>query len=348
MRFPWQTEVRAATDYDAVIVALLQKQASGGGSGVAPTAGASLEAGAGLYGRSLATARVGGPPLIASALTPATLQLIGRTMIRAGDLVLLIDIGPAGLQFLPATSCNVTGGPDPATWVYDLQLAGPTSTLHYRGLSGDSLLHFRYATFPGQPWRGIAPLSVAHLAGRLSAETLNSLADEMSGPVGSFLPVASQTQEQMTKLRTDLQAPRGRMFATEAGDHGLGPAASPQTEYTAKRFGPNPSQSVPLLMPQIRTEVMSALGVHSSLFDSADSAALREGLRQFLHTSLTPLATLIESELRAKLSPDITLDFTNLMAVDVQGKARSFQSMVGGGMDIERAAALSGLLVPID
>ena len=202
------------------------------------------------------------------------LQLIGRTMIRSGELVMLIDVGPAGLQFLPATSCNVTGGPDPATWVYDLQLAGPTSTLHYRGLSEDSLLHFRYATFPGKPRQGVGPLQVAHLAGRLSAATLNTLADENSGPTGSFLPVATQTEAQMAALKADLGAPRGRMFATEAGDHGLGPAAAPQTEYTQKRFGPNPSQTMPLLMPQIRTEVMSALGVHSALFDVADSAAL--------------------------------------------------------------------------
>jgi len=43
--------------------------------------------------------------------------------------------------------------------------------------------------------------------------------------------------------------------------------------------------------------------------------------------------------------PAITLDWEELRASDIQGSARAFQSMVGGGMPIERAAALSGLLV---
>ena len=73
---------------------------------------------------------------------------------------------------------------------------------------------------------------------------------------------------------------------------------------------------------------------------------LREGLRQFLHTSLSPMAAIIENELQRKLDPGITLGFTNLMAVDVQGKARSLQSMVNAGVELERAVILSGLLVP--
>ena len=40
----------------------------------------------------------------------------------------------------------------------------------------------------------------------------------------------------------------------------------------------------------------------------------------------------------------VTLGWDALMASDVQGRARAFQSMVGGGMDVARAAGLSGLL----
>ena len=44
----------------------------------------------------------------------------------------------------------------------------------------------------------------------------------------------------------------------------------------------------------------------------------------------------------------VTLDFTALGSSGVQARARAFQSMVGGGMDLERAAALSGLLIEDD
>ena len=40
----------------------------------------------------------------------------------------------------------------------------------------------------------------------------------------------------------------------------------------------------------------------------------------------------------------LALDFSSLFASDITGRARAFGSMVNGGMDIERAAGLSGLL----
>ena len=42
--------------------------------------------------------------------------------------------------------------------------------------------------------------------------------------------------------------------------------------------------------------------------------------------------------------PGLALSFDRLFASDVTGRARAFASMVNGGMDIERAAGLSGLL----
>ena len=40
---------------------------------------------------------------------------------------------------------------------------------------------------------------------------------------------------------------------------------------------------------------------------------------------------------------DLALNFDALFAADLSGRARAFQSMVGGGMDVAKAAALSGL-----
>ena len=44
----------------------------------------------------------------------------------------------------------------------------------------------------------------------------------------------------------------------------------------------------------------------------------------------------------------MSLSFDSLMASDIMGRARAFQSMVGGGMEIERAASLSGLMMTED
>ena len=68
-----------------------------------------------------------------------------------------------------------------------------------------------------------------------------------------------------------------------------------------------------------------------------------------LHGVVSPIGRLVQEELREKLdAPGLTLNWSALSASDLQGRARSFQSMVGGGMPLERAAALSGLMLPED
>ena len=70
---------------------------------------------------------------------------------------------------------------------------------------------------------------------------------------------------------------------------------------------------------------------------------MREAWRLALFGVLSPLGRLVETELRAKLG-DVTLDWSELRASDLSGRARAFQSMVGGGMDVSKAAGLAGLM----
>lgn len=53
---------------------------------------------------------------------------------------------------------------------------------------------------------------------------------------------------------------------------------------------------------------------------------------------------MVALELSEKFETDVTLSFDRLFAADLSGRARVFQSMVGAGMDINRAAALAGLM----
>ena len=72
-------------------------------------------------------------------------------------------------------------------------------------------------------------------------------------------------------------------------------------------------------------------------------------MRRYLHSTLSPIARIVASECAVKLdTPGLTFDHSNLFASDLSGRARAFQSMVGGGMDITKAAALAGLMVDDD
>ena len=53
---------------------------------------------------------------------------------------------------------------------------------------------------------------------------------------------------------------------------------------------------------------------------------------------------MVASELSVKLNTPIRLDWEELRASDIAGRARAFGTMVTGGMDLDKAAALSGLL----
>ena len=117
------------------------------------------------------------------------------------------------------------------------------------------------------------------------------------------------------------------------------------TDLVPKRFGAAPTEHLVDLFKHSSAEVCAACGFNPSLFVSGDSASLRESWRLALFGVVSPLAVKVEAELTAKLETDVTLGFSEMKASDVQGRARAFQSMVGGGMEVERAVALSGLLM---
>ena len=57
-----------------------------------------------------------------------------------------------------------------------------------------------------------------------------------------------------------------------------------------------------------------------------------------------PLAKIVSEELTDKFEAPISLSFDGLFAADLAGRARAFQSLVNGGMAVEKAAALAGLM----
>ena len=75
----------------------------------------------------------------------------------------------------------------------------------------------------------------------------------------------------------------------------------------------------------------------------------RESYRQALFATIAPLGRIVETELRAKLDdPAISIGWEELRASDISGLAQAFQSMVGDGMSLDGAAALSGQMVTDD
>lgn len=221
-----------------------------------------------------------------------------------------------------------------------------------------SVLHFKWGTDPAQPWRGISPLAAVAETSRLLAESTAHLADEASGPRGSLIPLGvdpgddDETTSPVAKLQEAIGALRGGAALVEStrnmGD-GL-PVGSPTGDWKPNRLGANPPDSLVDLSDKAALAVLAACGIPPELMSgNSQGTVSREAFRRFLHATVTPLLDAMAAEAAHKLAePSLAFDTTGLHAADVQGRARAFQSLVGGGMDIERAAGLSGLLVSDD
>ena len=346
-----ELETRADTSYTDALVAALQRNAQGRvANPSSPTATAALETCSGLIGRAFAAAEITGPEIIASALTPETMTLIGRSLIRKGEILFQIDTSTGRLQLIPAMSHSIAGGPDPESWEYDLTLGGPSETVSL-SLPAASVLHLRYASDPETPWRGTGPLQVAYLAGELSAETVKALADESSGPRGSFLPIPGTDGDDDTvdKLKGDVRNANGSLLIVESmADDFQGGGNAPSGDWVAKHFGPSPSSAMIDLMQAIKVEIYAACGIPPGVYVTGAAASIREAWRLCLFSTIGPLGRIILTELRAKLDTDLDVGWDELRASDVQGRARAFQSLTNGGMDIMAAIRASGLLVSDD
>ena len=346
MKFwPFGTKLETRDDsYSDTLIAALLSRAQGKALAV-PTATAALEACAGVVGRGFAASEVSGPDSLTRALTPGCLELVGRSLVRRGELVLLIDTSSGSLRLIPAETHDVEGGPDPSTWTYRLTLGGPSRTVTYDFVPAASVLHFRYAVDASTPWRGNSPISVAHLAGRLASETVNALANESSGPIGRLLGIPVDGADATVEgLKADIKNAAGRVALLETGDWGNA-GGDTKVDLKTERFGAEPPASLVQLVTIASQEVYSACGLNQALWGGSQAAAVREAWRLCLFGVLSPLGRMVESELQDKLEDTVTLSWQELRASDLSGRARAFQSMVGGGMAVADAVAVAGLMV---
>ena len=309
---------------------------------------AAAEICAGLWSRAFASATVEPATLATRAVTPDTLAMIGRSLIEVGECCFELRIDAGVLRACPAGSFAITGGMDPAGWMYELTIPGPSKTTVKRARS-EAVMHFRYGVSPREPWRGVSPLRRASETSSLLGNMERRLREETGGVVGHVIPTPSANpDDDYSDLKGDLKALAGNFALvpsmTDGGWSDPGRGNSPKSDWGVQRIGANPPQSIDMLRSNAALHVLAACGVPLTLLERSDGTAMREAWRQFLHGSVAPVARTVEAELSDKLNIRVSLNFDALFASDLSGRARAFQSMVGGGMEVGKAAALAGLM----
>ena len=115
-------------------------------------------------------------------------------------------------------------------------------------------------------------------------------------------------------------------------------------DVTPQRLGPEPPDSFALLRDRLENSILAMCGIPPALVAARGTGtAMREAFRQILHALLKPLGAILGEELREKLHPDATLNFSALRAGDITGSARAFGSLVTAGVTPASAAAIVGL-----
>ena len=336
-------ETREGSYTDAIIASLTQ--VATGETKANSTATAAVEACSGLVARAFVTAEIESTDTIQQLITPACLAMIGRELIRHGEILYLIDLTDGVLDLLPVQTYEIDGGHRRDSWVYKVTIVGPDQTTTYETVRSDGIIHLTYATEPGRPWKGISPLTAAHLSGRLSAETIAALGDESSGPRGQFVPIpVDGADASVNALKKDIRTAGGAALVVESGDWD-NTGSGRDDSFNQRRFGANPPSALVQLADLASREIYAACGVPAVLFAAGgQAAATRESYRQFLHSTVAPLGKLVAAELALKLDNPVTFGWGELRAADISGRARAFQSMVVAGMDLAKAAQLSGLM----
>ena len=350
----WQREPekREAQPFTDAVIQAIVSQAEGTTPGD-PAQTWALECAANLYARAFSAAKVTGERT--ERLTPGTLALIARNMIRRGDSLHVIDLHRGVVDFLPAGSWDVRGGWDESSWFYRADLFGPSGNVT-RLVSSGGVLHFRYAVDPARPWHGIGPLGWARESAALKANLEKRLAEEAGAPTAHVLPIPQspdkntgdddEDDDPLTPLRRDLAGAKGRTILTEttAAGWGEGMGGAPRSDWKPSRLGAHPPEVLRGLRIEAGMSVLSACGVPVSLATDADGTSQRESWRRFVMGAVEPLLEIVREELERKLETAISFDLTGLWAHDAAGRAQMFEKLTKNGVAVDDALRKSGLM----
>ena len=341
--WPFKTEYRQEALSDLVVSRLI---ANAEGAFTVPTATAAHEIGAGLWARAFGGATVTGSR--GDVLTPVVMASVGRALFSSGNWVAEIVVRGGRIHLEPISEYDVSGGPDRSSWVYRTTRPGPSQSAE-RTLHSSRLVHIMIGVDPSAPWRGRGPLQIAQLTSGFGAKLETRLSEEANAPTGQIVP--TPTGQNLGALATDIAGLKGRltMIESTSGGWGKGRSASPgngNSDLRPNRVGPMFDLQESVLRDSTSLQLLAAAGIPAGVLGGTDASGLREGWRLFV-LNMASVGRIALDELRDSLdAPGLDFDWTPLRSSDeLTGRARSFKSLVEGGMAVTEAAALSGILV---
>ena len=324
-------EARSAVD-DLLSLRLAMAAGTAAGPLDASTV-AAAEIAAGLWERAMSAGR-------SDRLSAAQLAIIGRHLVTRGESVWLVPVG--GRPVLAADWDVTSVGARPEDWRYRVTVAGPSGQA-VRVVDSGGVLHFRIRVSDKTPWRGRSAWQVATTTAALASALETSLRREESGPIGHVLPVPDL--ENAGGVADALPTLNGQTVLGEAMGAGweTGQQRAPGSrEWTPVRIGPNPPESQRNLRADVQDSLLAAAGVPVELVAPRSASDAREAWRRFLFATIAPVGQLVAAEAQRVLGGDGRIDWADLAASDLQGRARSYRQLRDAGMPDPEARRICG------
>ena len=333
-----RTELRDSSYTDLVLRGL---DATARGSDASALVTGSVEIAAGVWGRALASGVVTGT----DALTARVRHRLGRDLIRYGDSVFQVVTESGRVELAPVSHWEVLAG-----WRYRLETTEPPGDLRSEVVAREAVAHFQWSESPREPWRGVSPLAAASKLGTLAGRVEGKLAEDLAAPVAYILPIPSDGgSPQLDALRSDIARAEGAALLLEGTSAGFddGRAQSgTRDDWKVSRLGPQIPESSLVAFRDVQMAVANCCGIPPALMDpAATGTGQREGWRRFYMGSVEPVASLIAEVASEALEVEVSFDFSGTWAHDLTGRASAFQKLVSGGMEVEKAVQVAGLMV---
>ena len=274
------------------------------------------------------------------AFTPENLGMLGRKLAEEGEAVFLIEVVDGIRTLRPTFGHDVRGGPDPASWRYQVHLPGPSETRTLQNVDAAQVMHFRIGASNSMPWKGRSPLIQCYDTVRALRQIEGAMVNEAARPGGNVVSVPGLGPQGNEKLRPQFNAPPGGVVVI-----GSSPLRGNEARATVGRVGPDLPATLISYRDRLFGELAAALGVPAELVLAPNQgSASREGYRRWVYSGIEPVAKGVAREAMVKGEwPDFRLTFDSLEAADLRTKANAFKTFTEQGISQEVAAAICGI-----
>ena len=348
MRWPWSRPIEqrdSGGDFSDAVVRLIESQAAGTAADASSTA--AVEAASGALSRAFAAATVEAEGYAKAAITPVVLGQIGRDLVRSGDSLHVIQIIAGKAKLIPMLILAL--GRQPRSRLLDREgIRLRSQHVHHveppRGWC--RLRHVGQHTRPALRRSRTDVVGAYHrpppIRSREGASRRIGRCDRQPGTdarrPGPDQPGPVPITQSGHRSRQGKSPLRGEHLVGRARRQILRPSVGLETEPAGTQPHPSTGTDRPAILRADPGRLWDP-----SLFIDSDGTSQREGVRRWHLGTVIPLADLVAHELTAKLETPVRLRFDNY-PMDLAGRAQAFGKLVSGGMELERALAISGLL----